>query len=123
MQTQTIPSANLTFAPVTPPVARLLHKLQAELLKAEPTAPAIQPGAIVLSGAPAHASFVLDGTGLVMTSTDGRPQQSFYREYDGVHAGRWWSHESRLDDLGRRWSRNCADYTIDDFGYLVEVPA
>ena len=43
-------------------------------------------------------------------------------EHPHVRPGVWYGHETRLDALGREWTRNFGDMVMDDFGTLVEVP-
>lgn len=46
------------------------------------------------------------------------------RTYRGqTEARQWFGHESRRDELGRRWQRQIDRLVVDDFGSLVEVPA
>ena len=35
----------------------------------------------------------------------------------------YWAYESRKDEHGRSWSCTQAQFAVDDFGNLVEVPA
>ena len=37
--------------------------------------------------------------------------------------GRWCKHMTRTDAKGRSWSCVAGEFVMDDFGFLVEVPA
>lgn len=121
MQTQPVPTANLTFAPVTPPVARLLHQLQAELLKAGPTAPAIEPGAIVLSQVPAAERRVNWWNDMQYEVTGAGCRAVIYMQRYGHDLRYWIGSEMAHDAAGRMWKLDLGMMVMDDFGRLVQV--
>ncbi len=125
------------MAPVTPRVAKLLHALQAEVLRV-PTPEPVAPGAIVL--------LPVEGERRVRWSDDGlrvevcigshrytsafewsttRAQPEWARQFGPLeHApGRWLVNETRWDEAGKPWTTRWATVVVDDgFGNLVEAP-
>lgn len=126
-------AANITMAPVTPEVAKLLHALQAELL-ALPQQDEIPAGSIVLNPAPTNlkATFLersevrsleLDDRNYTYSATYStpyiRPDWGFEHSYA---PGMWLLQERRRDAKGNVWTKNAGTFIQDDFGMLVEVP-
>lgn len=136
MQTSAHPDAGAVFAPVTPAVAKLLHSLQRELLRA-PDAPApIPPGAVVLPAPGTSAGLDgirlrPDGLGAEVRRGDveytwltQRAQPDWAHRYGPLcyAPGRYTVHEVRRDARGRTWHCTwAADLADDGFGNLVEV--
>lgn len=127
-------TATLTFAPVTPKSAELLHALYAEAFAAAAAAQGLPPaGAKVLLDAPTSGftATYCDRSGYrslrlnkgfeyeisLQTPMLGDPLWPEHRP------GVWYGSEVRLDMEGRRWTGSLPHrYTTDDFGDLVEVP-
>lgn len=127
------PAQCVVMAPVSPAMAKLLHQLQAQIIKerdqaAEDARPA---GTIVLAPVEAgtwktvefgctngdQAMRVRSDTGAVTMYRDHLP------DGDGRvwHPARWWGSEQRDDAQGRRWSYSLPRMVMDDFGTLVPV--
>lgn len=111
----------LTFAPVSPKVAKLLHRLYAEAAK--DVAPSPTPTGVVLLelpgkrrvniGCDGSAMYVYDEATYVRLST-------IYLSHGGGRQAAYRGHEDRHDEQGRIWSRDFRAI-VDDFGDLQEV--
>lgn len=119
----------LVMAPVSPAVAKLLHQLQAQMIK-EAEAAEVPPGAAILPRAKFTKQEYLDLDGhrlVTCTAADGaelRLQTPFVTDpkYQWQRPGVWYGSEGRIDDTGRRWQRSLGrDYVTDNFGELVPV--
>lgn len=126
-------AANITMAPVTPSVAKLLHALQAELLTL-PRADEIPAGSIVLQPRPQglhgnyqdhiHARFLTiesNDYGYRATFSTPYTKPDWGREHN-FQPGNWQLEERRRDSEGHLWTRYGGIFVQDDFGMLVEVP-
>ncbi len=122
---------SLVMAPVSPAVANLLHKLQAEIIKeaAERTVP---PGAAILLPSPKFTAqtYAERGGYRTVQCNAGYDNQIYlqtafvadpaYSEW--LRPGVWYGHEARTDDTGRRWQATLEHtYVCDEFGQLVPV--
>lgn len=124
-------TANITMAPVTPKVAKLLHALQAELL----TIPegSIPPDSIVLQPVPHNLRSEYrdfpDSRWLKIMSPGYNYSATFTTPYitpdwgwaHSCRPGRWICEEERRDTNGDTWRRTTGYFVQDDFGTLVKV--
>lgn len=124
-------TADITMAPVTSKVAKLLHALQAELLSIP--CDALPPGSIVLSPIP----YPLKGR--YSDNTNSRwlecsdANNTYLARYNSPHIkpnwdfqhtsrpGVWMCEERRQDSNGGTWNRYVGDFVQDDFGTLVKA--
>lgn len=126
------PIANLVMAPVSPAVAKLLHKLQAQFIAENPVS-AIPPGAAIVlpHSGPVNADIHYNERGgyrsITGYSYDGRSQRlqtplCFDPAHPWDRPGVWYGSETRLDTEGRTWTSSLpARYVCDDFGQLVPI--
>lgn len=106
------------LAPVSATVAKLLHKLQGELLKA---APEVQ-GRIVLEK-PNEVTIDADRHMLATFISGPGYSLNMYATHGDRNWPYWWGVETITDAAGREWSRFLKNYITDDFGTLVPVEA
>jgi hypothetical protein len=139
MQTPTPASADactrkpsrLTGALVSPEVAKLLHKLQGQIIK-EASAHEPAPGEVVLN-APGKISvsfFSVDSTEVMEIRGEHGLKTNLYRDYQtpadarlAFRPGTWWGSENRIDAAGNNWSRTLGLLVCNDFGDLVKAAA
>ena len=123
--------SRLTAAPVSPEVAKLLHKLQGQIIEEASTyAPA--PGEVVLAAlGKVNVDFFSVGSTVAMEITGERGARAvLYRYYQpraddrsGFKPGTWWGNEFRCDATGEAWSHTLRPLVCNDFGDLVKVAA
>ncbi len=123
--------SRLTAALVSPEVAKLLHKLQGQIIK-EASAREPAPGEVVLN-APGKISvsfFSLGNTEVMEISGEHGLRTNLYRDYQApadtrlaFQPGTWWGSENRIDAAGNNWSRALGRLVCNDFGDLVKVAA
>lgn len=121
---------------LSPTVARLLHQLQAQIIREADDAAHLnwQPwpaGTIVLQPIEAADSRVIESDGyggdqyLRVSSANG--DVVMYRDHlprTGLlkwHPAHWWGSEGRLGPDGRDWRTVLPRHVMDDFGALVPV--
>lgn len=132
---QTTHTAQTTLAPISPAVASRLRALQAEIIKEASQAEAVPAGAIVLTPlgkTRAHFRHSHLATTLELTSIANNEAEDSYSRYVQIpegwhtkhwHPSHWYKYFLRTDDKGRSWSACGGVFVMDDFGFLVEVPA
>ncbi|CAN7476652.1 hypothetical protein [Variovorax paradoxus] len=111
----------LTFAPVSPKVAKLLHQLYAEAAK--DIAPSPTPAGVALLEPPGkrHVNFGCGGSAMYVYDDATYVRLStIYRSHGDGRPAPYWGHEDRHDEQGRIWSRDFRGI-VDDFGDLQEV--
>ena len=112
------------------PRAKRLQGLRTELLQKAENLGLVPPGESLLPAAPKFTQHenkdgfeyrrVMSGDG---AGSEIRLQNAYQPAYF-ERPGRWYGHETRVDTLGRKWSRALDhEYVIDNFGDLVPVPA
>jgi hypothetical protein len=125
---------DIVFAPVAPGVAKVLHRLQAEIFKTIGDArPPVPAGAILLNP-PARLNFSYRETkhGRYLTVFD--REAGFEAEYcspfvkpdwgweHNHQPGLWQATEQRYEaGTFRTWRASIGQFTMDDFGDLVQV--
>ncbi|MFC5524041.1 hypothetical protein [Polaromonas jejuensis] len=124
-------SAQLATALVSPEVAKLLHKLQGQIIK-EATA-ALAPAEFTLPAAPVytrhtysdrHTHRRIESSDAAGNSIALQTHHLAKPELPWIRPGLWYGDETRTDAQGRCWTRTLdSNYVMDDFGTLVEVPA
>lgn len=121
--------SRLTAAPVSPEVAKLMHKLQGQIIK-EASARDPAPGEVVLQavGKTSVDFFNVDGTVVIEIQDERGAKVALYREYQpskgersSIKPGRWWGSEYRIDTAGKKWSHTLGQFVCNDYGDLVEV--
>lgn len=119
------PALGVVMAPVSPAVAKLLHKLTAALINEHPALP---PSAIVPVplGKPLEqdASYNEAGRHLYCTFEHGRVVFNNWNRSDvggNLSPFHWYGREYRRDEAGRGWDSYLGAHVLDDFGYLVPV--
>ena len=126
--------AGTVLVPVSRAVARLLHQLQAEMIKETHGLATVPPGAIVLPGVDgAKWQFSGDDTHEVLTiGGDGNSDRftkrwlcpdSWKNSCVPWHQSHRRLNMDRTDAAGREFSHSGEVYVMDDFGSLVEVAA
>jgi hypothetical protein len=119
------------MAPVSREMAKLLHQVQAQIIR-EAGDRADESGAIVLaSGALRIGSYSYrDGDFVRLHGEGGRVVSMIRRRFIPPswieshvpwHPSHWRCEETRVDQHGRRWNSQQAVCVTDDFGNLVEV--
>jgi hypothetical protein len=117
----------VVMAPVSPAVARLLHQLQAETIKASDV---VAPGCVILASAspPLRCTDNSESGGYrrVVGEAAGRCVR-LQTEYLGDPAhpwsrpGVWYGCDARVDSEGVEWERRIDNHVVDDFGQLVPI--
>lgn len=120
----------VVLTPVSPAVAKLLHELQAQIIREADEAKAGTPAGAIVLEAPRYTEHTYNTWGHRVIESKG-PGGSIWLQTPFVPApehawqrpGVWYGSESRRDALGREWQRSLSDdYVTDDFGTLVPVP-
>lgn len=127
---KTTPKTTMTGALVSPEVAKLLHKLQGQIIK-EASTHAPVPGEVVLPafGAPCVEFRDHGGNSIFLEVLGwGGARTLIWREYQpsktyprGFKPGTWAGTETRKDASGQSWGRSVGRLVCNDFGDLVEV--
>lgn len=118
------PAANrIVMAPVPATVAKLLHKLNAEIIMlrdAEPPPEPLPADAIVLRGAGQQRAR-WSGDAFAWLYLDECTAGHYFRARGNARLAPWVCVEELRDQAGREWTRQW-NAAVDDFGDLVEVP-
>jgi hypothetical protein len=128
---KTTPKTTMTSALVSAEVAKLLHKLQGQIIK-EASTHAPVPGEVVLLALGAsNIEFSQVGNSVCMeVNGRGGARTRIWRDYqpsktypEGFKPGTWFGSEVRKDANGQSWERTVGRLVCNDFGDLVEVEA
>lgn len=119
------------MAPVSQEMAKLLHQVQAQIIR-EARDRADEDGSIVLKAGALRIGThcYRDGDHVRLVGENGRRLSMIRRRFcpptwieSGVpwHPSHWRCEEERTDETGRRWETEQVICVTDDFGDLVEV--
>lgn len=121
-----------TLAPVSPTVAKLLHKLQGQIIKEASGPREAAPGEVVLTP-PKYSGHTFHEGGVALAIWAYSPcgatlrlQTNYLGDADRPHRpmiGLWYGQESRVAADGTRWERSLPNHVVDNFGDLAAVPA
>lgn len=130
MQTAPTPEQGLVFAPVSPAVAKLLHQLQAQIIREAQERSRTLDGEISLPAVSGWRLFDDDVDHLTWYADNHSNTRAIRRRVKPVQWGpdtswhpSWYTvYVRRVDTEGRSWEHYAGDHVTDDFGTLVRVP-